>query len=253
MARGVTSRDTRGLLLAGAVAGPLFMLTVLVQSYTVPGFDPRRDQLSLLSLGPWGFVQIANFVVVGVLNLLYAVGLWRRLHGGPSGTFAPISIGVYGLGLVIVGVSSTDPANGFPPGSVAPAHASWHGAIHAFVALFIFIADAAALAVFVRHFLASRERWWALYCGASSVVMLVLFFTSFTGPSRMARFLDLGVLVGWSGAALVAGKLITPQSGGASAGQPGHFAEPWARGGEWGDDAVVELMEAYREAAEDET
>src|SRR5207244_12036146 len=70
------------LLLCGAIAGPLFILTVLVQDYTRPDFDPRLHLLSLLSLGDWGWVQIVNFVLAGVLNLLYAAGLWRRLHLG---------------------------------------------------------------------------------------------------------------------------------------------------------------------------
>ena len=56
---------TRILLLCGAIAGPLFLLTLLIQDYTVPGFDPRLDMLSLLSLGIWGWVQIANFVLAG--------------------------------------------------------------------------------------------------------------------------------------------------------------------------------------------
>jgi hypothetical protein len=44
---------TSKLLLCGAIAGPLFLLTLLIQDYTVPGFDPRLDLLSLLSLGDW--------------------------------------------------------------------------------------------------------------------------------------------------------------------------------------------------------
>ena len=46
---------TRLLLLCGAIAGPLFIFTLLVQDYTRPGFDPRLDLLSLLSLGDWGW------------------------------------------------------------------------------------------------------------------------------------------------------------------------------------------------------
>lgn len=210
------SRTTRVLLLAGVLAGPLFVLTVLVQSYTVPGFDPRLDFLSLLSLGPYGFIQIANFVVVGVLNLLYAAGLWRRLHGGPAGTFGPILVGIYGLGLITVGVFTTDPANGFPPGSVQPATPSAHGAVHALGALPVFISDAAALAVFARLFLVRRENGWALYCGTSAILMLAFFFSSFTNPALMARFLDLGVLVGWLGASAVAAKLQLMSAGGNS-------------------------------------
>jgi uncharacterized protein DUF998 len=76
---------TRILLLCGAIAGPLFLLILLIQDYTVPGFDPRLDMLSLLSLGSWGWVQIANFVLAGALNLLYAVGLWWRLYPGRAG------------------------------------------------------------------------------------------------------------------------------------------------------------------------
>jgi len=75
---------TRLLLLCGAIAGPLFLLILLIQDYTRPGFNRRLDMLSLLSLGDWGWVQIINFVLAGVLNLLYAAGLWRRLHPGPG-------------------------------------------------------------------------------------------------------------------------------------------------------------------------
>src|SRR5437588_11925355 len=158
---------TRLLLLCGAIAGPLFIFTVLIQDYARPGFDPRLDPLSLLSLGDWGWVQIVNFALAGVLNLLYAVGLWRRLHTGRAGTWRPLLIGAYGLGLIAVGVFRTDPANGFPPGVIAATHPSWHGVIHALGGLFLFVVLAAALAVFVRFFLARKERWWVFYCLAS--------------------------------------------------------------------------------------
>src|SRR6266849_3737707 len=171
---------TRILLLCGAIAGPLFIFTVLIQDYTRPGFDPRLDLLSLLSLGDWGWVQITNFILAGVLNLLYAVGLWQRLHPGRGGTWGPILIAVYGFGLVLVGIFRTDPANGFPPGVPAPTHPSWHGAIHALGALFVFLMLAAALLVFVRLFLAWKERWCAVYCLASAVLFLLIFFTRIT-------------------------------------------------------------------------
>jgi Protein of unknown function (DUF998) len=198
---------TRILLLCGAIAGPLFLLTLLVQDYTRPGFDPRLDMLSLLSLGDWGWVQITNFVLAGVLNLLYAAGLWRRLHPGRAGTWGPLLIGAYGLGLLVVGVFRTDPANGFPPGALASTGPSWHGAIHALGALFVFVVLAAALGVFVRFFLAHKEHGWAYYCLASAVLLLLCFFGSFTNAALTARLLRLGVLVGWMAASVIAIKL----------------------------------------------
>src|SRR5215467_2769989 len=199
---------TRLLLLCGAIAGPFFIFVLLVQDYTRPGFDPRLDLLSLLSLGDWGWVQITNFILAGLLNLLYAVGLWRRLHPGRGGTWGPILIAMYGFGLVVVGIFRTDPANGFPPGVPAATHPSWHGAIHALGALFVFLLLAAALLVFVRLFLAWKERWWAVYCLASAVLFLLIFFTGFANAAFMARTLRLGVLIGWMAASLVAIKLL---------------------------------------------
>jgi len=206
---------TRILLLCGAIAGPLFIFTVLIEDYTRPGFDPRLDPLSLLSLGDWGWVQIVNFALAGVLNLLYAVGLWRRLHTGRAGTWGPILIGAYGLGLLVVSIFRTDPANGFPPGVAAATHPSWHGAIHALGGLFVFVMLSAALAVFVRLFLAWKERWWAFYCLASAVLMLLIFFTGFSNAAVMARTLRLATLLGWMAASVIAIKLLstpdTPQ------------------------------------------
>ncbi len=200
---------TRILLLCGAIAGPLFILTVLIQDYTRPGFDPRLQALSLLSLGDWGWVQIVNFVLAGVLNLLYAGGLWRRLHPGRAGTWGPLLIGAYGLGLIAVGVFRTDPANGFPPGAIASTGPSWHGAIHALGGLFVFLVLAAAIAVFARLFLARKERWWAFYCLASAVLLLLFFFGGINSAVLMARFLRLGTLVGWMAASVIAMKLLS--------------------------------------------
>lgn len=206
---------TRILLLCGAIAGPLFLLTLLIQDYMRPGFDPRLDMLSLLSLGDWGWVQITNFVLAGVLNLLYAAGLWRRLHPGRAGTWGPLLIGAYGLGLVTVGIFRTDPANGFPAGALASTGPSWHGAIHALGALFVFMMLAAALAVFVRFFLARKERGWAGYCLASAVLLLLCFFGGFANAALTARLLRLGVFVGWMAASVIAIRLFctpdTPQ------------------------------------------
>jgi hypothetical protein len=198
---------TRILLLCGAIAGPFFLFTVLIEDYTRPGFDPRLDPLSLLSLGDWGWVQIGNFALAGVLNLLYAVGLWRRLHTGRAGTWGPILIGAYGLGLLLVSIFRTDPSNGFPLGAITPTQPSWHGFIHGLGGLFIFVVLTAALAVFTRFFLARKERGWAFYCLASAVLILLLFFGSFTSTVLVARILRLATFIGWMAASVIAIKL----------------------------------------------
>jgi hypothetical membrane protein len=196
------------LLLCGAIAGPFFIFIVLIQDYTRPGFDPRLDALSMLSLGDWGWVQIANFALAGMFNLLYAFGLWRRLHPGRAGTWGPILIGAHGFGLLLVSVFSDDPSNGFPPGVTASTQPSWHRIIHDLGGLFVFLTLAAALAVLVRLFLARKERWWAFYCLGSAVLILLIIFIGSSDAAFMARPVRLATFIGWMAASLVAIKLL---------------------------------------------
>jgi hypothetical protein len=164
-------------------------------------------------LGNGSWLQIGNFVLAGVLNLLFAVGLWRRLHPGRAGTWGPLLIGGYGLGLVLVGVCVTDPVNGFPLGTIAAAQPSWHGAVHALGGLVVFVMLAAALGVFVRSFLARREWRWALYLLVSALLLLGLFVAGFTNAEFVARTLRLATSLGWMASSLVAVKLLrTPQA-----------------------------------------
>ena len=96
------------------LAGPLFVLVAAAQVLTRDGFDITRQPLSLLSLGDNGWIQIANFIVSGVLVLAFAVGLRRTLASGRGRTWGPVLIGGYGAGLVVAGIFTPDPSQGFP-------------------------------------------------------------------------------------------------------------------------------------------
>jgi hypothetical protein len=72
----------------------------------------------------------------------------------------------------------------------------------------VFVTCAAALAVLIRHFLSRRERWWATYCAASSVLMLAMFFGSFTLKTDAALLVDVSLAIGWMGVSAVAMKLL---------------------------------------------
>ncbi len=204
------SAVNRALLACGAVSGPLFIVAIIVQAAINPGFDLRTDLISLLSIGPYGYLQIGNFALCGLLCVLFAVGVRRQLRRGPGSVFAPVFIALHGLLLVVVAVFVTDPSTGFPIGSTAPATPTLHGMIHAGGALWVFLTCAAALAVFVRYFLARREMGWAAYCGASAIGMVAIFVTSFV-TKNVAPVLDISLTIGWMGLSVVAVKLLSPQ------------------------------------------
>ena len=89
-----TSPQTRGLLFAGVLAGPFYVLVGLLQVLIRPGFDIRRHALSLMSNGDLGWIQIGNFVISGALVLAAAVGMRRVLLPGKTALWAPLLLGL---------------------------------------------------------------------------------------------------------------------------------------------------------------
>jgi len=169
---------TRALLLAGAIAGPLYLVVGLIEAFTRPGFDITRHDLSLLANGDLGWIHVTLLIVSGLLVIAGAVGMRRGLASGPGRTWGPLLLGVYGIGLIGAGFFSADPALGFPPGTPADAHSvSWHGLLHFVSGGLGFLSLIAGCLVFARRFAGGGERGWAAY----SVVTGVAFFLSFVG------------------------------------------------------------------------
>jgi hypothetical protein len=124
----------RGALSAGVLAGPLFVTTAVVQILTRDGFDLTRHPISLLANGEYGWVQSANFIVAGLLGLIFAYGVAPHLRGGRGAIAGPVLFMVYGVGLITGGVFKADPAMGFPAGAPPgyPEQISTSSVIHAF-------------------------------------------------------------------------------------------------------------------------
>lgn len=197
------SQFTSKLLTAGYIAGPFFIVLSLVQAFTREGFDWIRHPASLLSLGNLGFIQIATFVITGLLYIACAVGL-KRLHlSGVGRKWLPVLFVVVGIGFILGGVFVADPAFGFPPGTPEgmPKHTSWHSMIHAFAPVIGSLAISAALLIFARRLWKQGRR------GASIVAVLVVIASfvlsalpQFTADWERGEFNFLPL---WIGVALV--------------------------------------------------
>jgi hypothetical protein len=106
-----------------AVAGPLWAAVSLAQVATRDGFDLMRHPLSLLSTGSLGWVQIANFVVAGLLMMVGAASL--------GGKWAPRLVSAAGFGMIAAGLLVMDPGGGFPAGhDEVPTTMTWHAIGH---------------------------------------------------------------------------------------------------------------------------
>ena len=156
------ARSTRTLLIAGALAGPLFAVLATGQVLLRDGFDLRRHPLSQLATGGPGFVQVANFVLAGIGVLCLAVAVRRTITDGVGRRWLAPLIAIFGLGLVASGVFVMDPENGFPigtPEGPAPAM-SWHGIAHIVAATVAFTGLAAACIVLAVR-MGRRHAGWA--------------------------------------------------------------------------------------------
>ena len=188
---------TRALVTAGVVAGPLFVAVGLVQIVTREGFDLSRHPLSLLALGDAGWVQITNFVVAGVLMLAFAAGVARSLGGGPGRVWAPLLFALYGVGLVLGGAFTADPALGFPVGTPDgyPTEWTFHGTVHAFAAPLAFLSLVAVTFVVARRLRWEGHRQAAVWSRVIGVLCLVLCIPF--GPGASVR-LFVGVALGFA-------------------------------------------------------
>ncbi|MFI5952587.1 DUF998 domain-containing protein [Cryptosporangium sp. NPDC051539] len=197
------SRPDR-LLTAGLIAGPLFTLAYLVEGVLRGhGYSAVRHPASSLSLGPQGWEQILNFLVAGVLVLVFAVGLRRSLRPGPGARALPVLIGVWGVGLLGAGAFRTDPVGGYP---TAASPVTWHGQVHDLVfSLPGFAALAIAMLTAAVVFARRRAPRMAVYSAVSGLAFVVLFAFATMGFSGTSPWVDAAGL--WQRSCVSAGWL----------------------------------------------
>jgi hypothetical membrane protein len=172
------------LLTAGILAGPLYLASVAVQALTRDGCD-------------LGWVQIATFVVTGLLFVASAIGLRRALDPATvrGRRWGPLLVGVLGAGMVAAGLFPADPVDGFPPGTPTgpPSTVSPTGLVHFAVSSVAFVALAAACFVFSRRFAAAGQRGWARLSLAVGAVFLASWLSVFVFAGAPAANVALAV------------------------------------------------------------
>ena len=206
------------VLLGCGIVGPVLFVTVfLVEGALRPDYDALRMQVSLLSLGDRGPIQVASFLVSGTLVLVFAVGLRRWLASGRGAVGGPVAVGAIGLGMVLTGLFSVQPSFGYPPGApegigTAISAASYVHVVGAFLFLF---GLAAAAAAFALRFREAGHRGWAAWSAAATVVVVLFFGASSGGadgrplvPAYAGLFQRIAIIAGLAWLGSVAGGIL---------------------------------------------
>jgi hypothetical protein len=204
------TRSTRLLLGCGLIVSVLFVGVILIEGAIRPGYEPLHRFGSELSLGERGWVQIANFIVSGLLVLGFAVGLRRVLRDGRGSAAAPVLSAVFGMCLIVGGVFVTDPKPGYPAGSTGTAEPTVHGLIHDGNPIPFYLSLIALICVMAWRFAAEPGgRPWMWLCVATAIAVPVTFVIAaglYDAESQTGMYhglwqrINLAISLGWFGA-----------------------------------------------------
>jgi uncharacterized protein DUF998 len=212
----------RNLLYAGIFGPVLFSAVFLIQGFTQPGYSQWRHFVSSLAIGPGGWIQSTNFIVMGISMLVAAVGFRAALRRSRGGIGVPILFGVLGASNLVAGMFTSDPGLGYPPGAL-DAQTS-RGQAHDLAALAAFISLAAAAFVMAWHFAAEpASRRWTVYSVSAGALVLVFLIASITAsnmdeagtwPNSPTGFLQrVSIISGLTWIAMVALHLVRTPNG----------------------------------------
>lgn len=213
------SLTTRLLIACGAIGPLLFILVFLIAGAIRPDYSAWHNFVSDLGESSQGWIQIANFLICGLLVFCFAIGLRQVFRSGKGAVLGPLLLAIFGLSLIVAGIFVTDPSLGYyPPGTSSSAH-TLHGTIHGANAPVAFGSLALAIFVLAWRFASDRQwRGWALYSLVSGILLVVFFIGCLVAavldehgvlPNSPTGLLErIAIIIGWVWIALLALRLL---------------------------------------------
>lgn len=195
-------------LWCGILAGPFFVIVFLIEGALRPGYQPMRQPVSALAIGPRGWVQRVNFFITGNLALCYALGLHTVLAAYGNLRWPPILIAIFGLGLIGAGIFQTDVTGLEWPTRAQRTRA---GILHDQVSFPVFLALVVASFILANLFARTGHIGWAAYSVLSGIAVAVFFVLAGLGFAFKAHMNRVGglmqrfsIIAGWLWLSLVA-------------------------------------------------
>jgi Protein of unknown function (DUF998) len=196
------SRQLRIALIAGAIAGPLYVGIGTLEAVLRDGFDIRIHSLSLLANGAGGWIHSTMMVVTGMLTIIGAIGVSTVQQRAGRRSYAMITgLVVYGLGVATAGLLRADPAEGFPIGTPPgpPMVITASGVGHLVAGGIGFLGLVVACLACARRSARADDRIWTVCSAVIGVYYLVAFagIASGAGNPLINIAFTVAVVLGW--------------------------------------------------------
>lgn len=158
--------------LAGMIGPPLFVGVFTIEGLLRSGYHPLEMYISALSLGPRGWIQIANFIVFGILFLLFTRGVVAEFQHGKASKAGPILLIIIAICFLFSGPFVMDPM------ATLRSQMSVHGMLHAIFGAIVFSLMPVCCFVFFSRFRLDPKwrslQWWTFGAGMIITVAVVL-------------------------------------------------------------------------------
>jgi hypothetical membrane protein len=159
---------------AGIIGSALFIAVFVLQDFLRPDYNWRSTAVSEHSIGPHGWIQIATFIVVGLLFLVFARGVAVAFQEGTASKFGPLLLAIIGVCILGSGPFVTDPA----PVTIFSSRTAWHATVHRVLGAIGFTLMPVSCFIFFRRF-RKHPKWkplagWTLAACIIIVLGIVL-------------------------------------------------------------------------------
>jgi hypothetical protein len=166
-----------------------------IQGWLRPDYDAASMFISELSLGPWGWVQMVNFMIFGLALLVFAISVALEFGGEARTARVGVTLLVImGISMLASGPFVIDPVIGagpvvIDPVAVAPHQMSFHSKFHYALGTLFFLLAPATCFCFAGYKRSSNDptlrafRRWSLGLGIVCVVAVVLFKLALLPPA----------------------------------------------------------------------
>ena len=174
---------------AGILGPVIFVGVFTVEGGLRNGYDPMKMYISALSLGNRGWIQISNFIVLGLLLFIFTIGLSKEFQTGKASRAGIITFYIISGLFFISGPFVMDPAE------TPTDQMSVHGLIHGLSGGIVFLLMPIIIFIFLRRFVSDIKwqpfRWWTLILGTIEAVGVIVFTYLSKIPVEQIAYINL--------------------------------------------------------------
>jgi Protein of unknown function (DUF998) len=174
--------------LAGMIGPTLFVGVFTIEGWLRPSYHSQEMYVSALSLGLRGWIQITNFVIFGILYLMFTCGVATEFQNGKASKAGPILLSISAICFLLSGPFVMDPMD------TIRSQMSVHGILHGIFGGIVFSLMPVICFVFLERFRNDPKwrglQWWTLGAGMIITISVILLTVATKLPEVRNSFKD---------------------------------------------------------------